>query len=273
MPYGRLGQTLIKYVASWYYQRMTDALFDYLPTDKIIAAFERSPGNELASGKFASPESSAALAANTFGLFLDRPGDLPAVPGTEECGWPATYVAIEECAPFPWWPRGRHPWLDAFAETASHIIGIESKRYEPYRAKQTGKFSDAYWRPVWGDDMAPFERMRDCLASGEIKFERLDAVQLVKHAFGLRNEANRRGKLVALVYLYAEPETWPNGKKVSDGDKEVHALEAQRFQSEVAGAEVAFKVCTYKELLLALRKTSDAGLCNHADMVQQAFQP
>jgi len=49
---------------------MTDALFDYLPKDAILAAFARSPGNELASGKLESPESSAALAANTFGLFL-----------------------------------------------------------------------------------------------------------------------------------------------------------------------------------------------------------
>jgi hypothetical protein len=30
---------------------MSDALFDYLPKEEIIAAFARSPGNELASGK------------------------------------------------------------------------------------------------------------------------------------------------------------------------------------------------------------------------------
>jgi len=31
-----------------------------------------APGNEIESGKFASPESSAALVANAFGLFLDE---------------------------------------------------------------------------------------------------------------------------------------------------------------------------------------------------------
>lgn len=252
---------------------MTDDLFSHLPKDEIIAAFKRSPGNELGSGKFSSEESSAALAANTFGLFINRSRDLPAIPGTEDCGWPATYVGLEECAPFPWWPRGRHPWLDAFVETYSHIIGIESKRYEPYRSKPTGKFSKTYWRDVWGEGMAPFERIRDRLDRGDIRFQRIDAVQLVKHAFGLRTEGRRRGKPAVLVYLYAEPETWGNGKLVNHDDKKVHAQEAELFASEVAGADVVFRICTYRKLLKALRETTDTGLCHHADMIEARFQP
>ena len=34
-------------------------------------------GNEIATGKFDSPESSAALAANAFGFFLQRASELP----------------------------------------------------------------------------------------------------------------------------------------------------------------------------------------------------
>ena len=51
-----------------------------VPAQAVLSALRRSPGNELASGKFASPESSAALAANAFGWFLDRPGQLPPLP-------------------------------------------------------------------------------------------------------------------------------------------------------------------------------------------------
>ena len=69
---------------------------------------------------------------------------------------------------------------------------FDPKRYEPFRSKASGDFSKAYWRPVWGDDMDLFEQMRDSLANEQIAFERLDAVQLVKHAFGLRSEAQRR---------------------------------------------------------------------------------
>ncbi len=252
---------------------MSDGLFNYLPKDEIIAAFQRSPCNEIASGKITSPESSAALAANTFGLFLNDPERLPPIPRTGDFDWPAIRVSIEECAPFPWWPRGMHPWLDAFVETKTHIVGIESKRYEPYRSRKSGQFSDAYWRPVWGDDMSSFEVMRDELASGTIKFERLDAFQLVKHALGLLTEGRRRKKSAALVYLYAEPETWPNGNPVSAEAKESHGLEAQRFANQVSGAEVTFRVCTYKELLTALRDARDPILSNHADMITRVFQP
>ena len=51
---------------------MSDALFSNLPTQQILDALEKSPGNEVASGKLDNPQSSAALAVNTFGLFLDH---------------------------------------------------------------------------------------------------------------------------------------------------------------------------------------------------------
>lgn len=252
---------------------MIDGLFDYLPADRIRAAFERSPGNEFGSGKFASRESSAALAANTFGLFLAQPGDLPPLIGTEECSWPALTVSIEECVPFPWWPAGRHPWLDAFVETGTHIIGIESKRYEPFRGKSAGSFSDAYWRDVWGKAMGPFERVRDDLKAGSLSFERLDAAQLIKHAFGLRTEAHRRGKSAILVYLHAEPETWPDGKPVKLQHISAHRDEVQHFAELVAGAEVAFCVCDYQTLLRAMCLSGNDLVRNHAENVQTAFRP
>ena len=52
-----------------------------LPEDLILAALSRSPGHELRTGKFDGPESSAALVANAFGWFLQRPALLPALPG------------------------------------------------------------------------------------------------------------------------------------------------------------------------------------------------
>lgn len=252
---------------------MVAGLFDYLPADKIRAAFERSPGNEFGSGKFQSPESSAALAANTFGYFLDCPGDLPPIPGTEADGWPAKTVSIEECAAFPWRPAGRHPWLDAFVETKTHIIGIESKRYEPFRSKKAGAFSEAYWRDVWGGNMAPFERVRDGLRDGSLNFQRLDAVQLVKHAFGLRTEAERRGKSPVLVYLHAEPETWPDGRPLNAEHVIIHRDEAQRLADLVAGAEVSFCVCDYHELLSALDESDLEAVRSHAENVRKVFTP
>ena len=43
------------------------ALLPGLPVDLIRACYATASGNEITSGKFASPESSSALAANTSG--------------------------------------------------------------------------------------------------------------------------------------------------------------------------------------------------------------
>ena len=50
------------------------SLLPGVPLARIRALYERAPGNELASGKFTSPESSAALVANAFGFFFRRAG-------------------------------------------------------------------------------------------------------------------------------------------------------------------------------------------------------
>jgi hypothetical protein len=251
---------------------MTTFLFDYLPTEKILQAYANAPGNEVESEKFSNPESSAALAANAFGLFLDRPQDLPAIPGTDEHGWPATDVTIECCVRFPW-SGGMHPWLDVFIETPKSIIDVESKRYEPFRGKTTGSFSEAYWRSVWGDRMGSFERMRDKIAAGQAKFERLDATQLVKHAFGLRTEAQRRKKPATLIYLYAEPQAWPDGRPIKSNAFEVHASETRTFASEVAESEVAFGTCTYAALLAAFRASPLLDVRKHAANIEASFNP
>ena len=119
-----------------------------LPVEQIRACYAAAAGNEIESGKFASKESSAALAANTFGLYLLRPRLLPALPRTEEFGWPASSVTLEGVVRFPW-AGGKHPCLDALIKTETALIGVESKRYEPFRAKPAASLSDAYDRDVW----------------------------------------------------------------------------------------------------------------------------
>jgi hypothetical protein len=249
---------------------IAENILSHLPRQEIIDAFARSPGNELDS-KFASEESSAALAANTFGLFLDQPELLPPLPNTMDLGWPAKSVCIEACVRFPW-AGGRHPWLDALIETETRLIGVESKRYEPYRAHNAGSFSDAYQRDEWGLGMKPFEAVRDGLHDGGMYFKRLDAAQLVKHALGLRTEAHRRGKAAALLYLYAEPELWFNKQPVDPHALEEHAREARHFARLVEEAEVEFRLCTYKELLAAFKASGNTEVERHATEVAKVFR-
>jgi hypothetical protein len=237
-----------------------------LPVAIIRAAYASAPGNELESGKFNSPESSAALVANAFGLFLDRPGDLPPFPGGHDWGWPATSIRLETIVRFPW-AGGRHPCLDVLVRTGTVLLGVESRRYEPYRPRGNVDLSDAYWRPVWGDRMGGYLKVRDGLRDGTIRFVHLDAVQLVKHAFGLRTAANKIPGLPAvrpvLIYLYAEPSHWPGGRAVPECHIAGHRAELAAFADLVSGDEVAFVSETYANLLRAWNASPDETVQAH----------
>src|SRR5690348_10362454 len=118
------------------------AILPHLPRARIKACYAQAPGDEL-RGKFISAESSAALAANAFGLFLEQPQLLEGLPGQR-----ALEVGLECELRFPW-AGGRHPCLDVLIEGAEALIGVESKRYEPFRAHCLAEVSDAFLRPVW----------------------------------------------------------------------------------------------------------------------------
>lgn len=238
-----------------------------VPEHLVRAALAKAGGNEIESGKLDSPESSAALAVNAFGWFIERPADLPPFPPLVDLDWPAKRVDVERQMRFPW-RGGRHPWLDAAAETNGHLIGVESKRFEPFRDAKTINLSDAYDRDVWGERMTPFAAMRDRLRAGDGGYIHLDAVQLVKHAFGLFTEGRRLGKAPVLLYLYAEP-THRGTALVPVAAIERHRAEIADFAAAVVGAEVRFAACSWREWLGGW--TGDVG--KHADALIARFRP
>jgi len=250
-----------------------------VPAAQVEEIRARAAGNEIAQGKFDHPESYAALAAHALGFFLNRAADLPPLPGVDDAGWPAESVTLEANVRFPW-SGGRHPWLDALVTTSSALIGIESKRYEPFRGGHASKarFSDAYWRPVWGERMTGFQRVRDALRENPELYSHLDAAQLVKHAFALRTQAHRKGFHKALkpvlLYLYAEPEAWASGRgRVDEAAKLNHRREIVDFSSRVKGDEVTFVPCSYQRLLKAWSNARHKNVRNHAAAVAERFAP
>jgi hypothetical protein len=254
--------------------RDSSSLLPGLPNELIMACYAGAPGNEIESGKFESPESSAALVANTFGYFLDKFTVLPPL-SEVRCQWPATGLWLERTVRFPWC-GGRHPCLDVLVETPDALIGIESKRFEPFRSKQRTPWSSAYRREVWGGQMSRFTSLRDSLENGQ-DFVHLDAVQLIKHAFGLRSEVARsgrfRGKRPFLIYLHAEPPVWPDGTPLEPSFHRRHRDEIARFSEHVAGDEVAFMSMTYRDLLSSWTLSSDTGVANHGPRIWNHFFP
>lgn len=253
-------------------ERARAALLDYLPKDAIIEAYLAAGGDEIVSGKFASPQSSAALAANAFGLFM---GPLERA---QRLVWPtrlahlgqASRVQPEAEMAFPW-RGGKRPWLDVRVDAGDRLIGIESKRFEPFRDTKKVAFSPIYFDTDWGPAMAPFTALRGRLSSGSETFVHLDAAQLVKHAFGLRTQGGRDGRKPVLVYLYAEPRLMWNGAPLAPAARDLHREEVDRFAAAVAGGEVSFEALSYDELLGAWRCGADAELAEHAQRVAVRF--
>jgi hypothetical protein len=232
-----------------------DPFLPGVPVAHVCARLAAAGGDEIGSGKFAHPESSAALAVNAFGGFIERPMDLPPLPGTGAMGTPDR-VEVEYCARLPW-SGGRHPWLDAVVITPTHLIGVESKRFEPFRDTKTVSLPSAYDRPVWGERMDRFAAVRDALHSGEVCFCHLDAAQLVKHAFGLVTEARRLSRRPVLFYLYAEPNE-RGERQISAEDHHRHRDEIAAFVQLVDGNEVTFLSATYRRWIDAALPIADA---------------
>lgn len=145
---------------------------------------------------------------------------------------------------------------------------MESKRYEPFRDKKTANLSTAYDRDVWGDAMGPFMQMRDRLRAEPMRFIHLDAAQLTKHAFGLVTEGRRLQKAPILMYLYAEPER-RGDKLISPMAIARHRAEIVDFADAVAGAEVAFAACSWRDWLDSWSGDTRA----HATAIIAAYQP
>ena len=133
-------------------------------------------------------------------------------------------------------------------------------------------------RPVWGERMKGYESVHDGLRSAPGLYGHLDAAQLFKHAFALRTAVHRRnghgGLTPILLYVHAQPEFWPKtGKPVDERAKARHREEIERFAAAVAGDEVAFVSCSWRELLDTWSHSGDDRIRAHADAVAARFSP
>ena len=252
---------------------MTNRFLLGVPGPEIEAVFQ----DAIASGRFDSPESSAALVANAFGFFFLRSAALPHLPGCGDETWPARSLTLEAEVRFPW-SGGRHPVLDCLVSTPSALVGIESKRFEPFRGRTRSDLSDAYWRPVWGTRMRGYESIRDGLRSEPGLYEHLDAAQLFKHAFALRTAVHKRpdhhGLRPILYYVYAEPNSLPrSGAPVDEAARTRHRAEIDRFAATVADDEVTFVSCSWRRLLETWAHDENGSVRAHADAVSALFAP
>lgn len=70
-----------------------------VPSAHVLERLAAAGGNEVGSGKLISPQSSAALAVNTFGWFVERPELLPSFPTVRSQEWQRSIIHFNEKSP------------------------------------------------------------------------------------------------------------------------------------------------------------------------------
>lgn len=245
---------------------MTD-LLPGLDAETVLAALRRRPGNEVDSGRFASPDSAQALTANAFGWYLDRPALLPPLPMVP-MGRPDTVeLSVEMRLP---WTGVRQPWLDVAITSATTLVGVVATRYDPFRPARASRFAEPYDSRDW-DGMARFAALRRALTEGRRSFRQLDAVALVKAAHALRTQGEKRARGAVLVYLHAAPANWASGKPVAPEGVARHQAEVADFARAVKGDAVSFVPLRWSDLLA--QWSGVPALAAHAAAIQSRFGP
>jgi hypothetical protein len=236
----RLAELGVAVGANGYTERLDDAL---LPTfaphlkKAILADLAGKRGSELLkrgheAPKFQASHSSACLAANVFGPWLDSRDPLPL---RDESFAGQTHLEVECSSGL----SGTPPTLDCLIE-GPQILAVESKCTETFNA-HTAHFKPAYrdvvarladrtWR-------AEYER----LAADPRRYRFLDAAQLIKHYLGLKRRFADRP--ITLAYLYWQPS---NATEVAACV--IHTAELAEFSRRLADPRVRFIGMSYTDL-------------------------
>jgi hypothetical protein len=242
-----------------YTVRVEDNLFKFC--DAARTDFSGGSGGELGSegkrGKMLALHSSSALACNFFNYWREQDRDVLATALDLQAA--ITSLRFEQQFRTPLW--GTPPNLDVVLCLADgRTIAIESKFLEPYSGpSKKGGFSQSYFRkPYWNDVNLPnCQKLVNQVNAGEITFEILDVVQLLKHALGLAHSVKASWQL---WYLWFD---------AADSVSDAHRIELLQF-SELVGSELRFFALTYQTLLR--RIASQLDTCSeYVDYLRQRY--
>jgi hypothetical protein len=224
-------------------------------------AFEAGAGSELA--KMGSLISSSALAFNFFGPFEQDAARRHALARAMDLDQEILELHFERKCPAGM--AGTPPHLDVLLDLGTLVMGIESKFTEWLvpKASKTAAFDLRYLQrreKLWETAGLPrSQQLAEAIASGELQFAHVDALQLLKHALGLRACFGERA---ALAYVYLE-----RPGEVGTA----HVRELDTFTSALA-PELGFQSWTYQDIFTGLRRQQvDAPLDAHLKVFAERY--
>jgi hypothetical protein len=211
--------------------------------DRLQAQLAAGSGGELLptrTGKVKAhaPYSSATLAINAFGPWLDREDELR-VAGLGGFTEPLEIESKQQIA-----HGGGVANLDVLLRGPDLVVGVESKLTETL-----SPHDPVTWRePYWSDEMptlldAPWCAVFEDSLHARWQPSRLGVEQLIKHALAIRSnfpDPTRRH----LVYVYWEPSDGAAVEEVV-----AHRGEVADLAARLTGADPGFHHLTYAQLL------------------------
>jgi len=161
---------------------------------------------------------------------------------------------------------GTSPQLDVYLEGNGNYIAIESKFLEPLkrRSKKKNNLSKKY-REI--KDSRKDTKWYDILLDPDAhldEYEHLDAIQLLKHLFGIHHD--NQGTNVELLYLYWKPENYDQFPEL-----EIHEDEINRFSKQLTDTGVRFSYYTHQELWYTWEKSGDEKLSRLGRMLREKY--
>lgn len=216
--------------------------------------------------KFAAAHSSSALAVNSFGPWMGRSQTLRLDEITEFDGT----LAFEAKCFNGVGPRPSN--LDVMLGDGTAMYGVESKLTEWISpSKSRGTFSPAYAAIAEDDPRrhTNWFRTMESIADGSTAFSYLDAVQLVKHFFGLVH--TYQDLPVRVVYIYWEPVNAADYPEFN-----AHRAEIDLFSEMVQGdgGDYLFESISYPEHWRELDEIADKPewLPGHLEAVRARYE-
>jgi hypothetical protein len=235
-----------RFVGGTHTRRFSDNLLPAFSAERVQilrTQLAGGAGGELtptASGKRPAhaPYSSAALAVNAFGGWIDHEDQL-SVAGLTGFDTPLSLEHKLKIA-----HNGGEANLDCVLTTAEVLLGIESKLTEylaphepvvwraPYQAPEMAELLREGWREVF-----------EASLSRQWTPRHLGIEQLLKHALSLNSHAG--GRTTHLVYVFWEPLGGDTIAEVTE-----HRAEVAELKRRVGNAEPVFHALTYEELFV-----------------------
>lgn len=204
--------------------------------------------------------SSAALAFNSFGVWLGREEELviDGVAGFTD--------RLQVEARQPIFRGGCAPNLDCLATGPDVVVGVESKLTETLARHRPTPWSDAYGR--WSCRALLTDGWLEALDAArtrEYTPEHLDIDQLIKHALGLTKQ--HPGLDRHLAYVYWEP---VNGDELAS--VRTHRQEVQALVDRIGDASPRLHTLTHTELWSEWEHSAMPWLSTHLGLLRQRYQ-